>query len=65
MLIDWMILILGFAGCVGTLMGWQLFFNEERMQRILARYGRDRVRIIVALVYLVFGLMGLYWVISG
>ena len=58
--LDWIIFLGGIAGFIGTLMGWKAFFNEDQMSTWIERYGRQRVRTVVAIVYLVLGLFGGY-----
>jgi hypothetical protein len=61
-MIDWAIFAGGIVGCVGTLVGWRVFWDEERMEATITRFGRRRVRVSMALVYLLFGLFGAYLV---
>jgi hypothetical protein len=56
--IDWFICAGGILGFIGTVMGWKAFFNEEQMSTWVERYGLKRVRIVVAIVYLVLGFFG-------
>lgn len=58
--LDWIIFLGGLAGFIGTLMGWKAFLNEEQMATWIKRYGRQRVRTVVAIVYLILGLFGGY-----
>jgi len=63
-ILDWFIFIGGMAGFVGTLLGWKAFFNETQMETWIKRYGRDRVRGVVAIVYLILGLLGGYMALA-
>ena len=65
MVIDWLIFIFGMAGFIGTLRGWPMFYNEERMERSISRYGRQRIRTVVATFYLLFGVLGLFWIVTS
>jgi hypothetical protein len=59
-LIDWTMFLGGMLGFVGTLLRWRFFMDERRMQTVIDRFGEDRVRSLVAGVYLVLGLFGAY-----
>lgn len=59
-ILDWFIFLGGIAGFIGTLLGWKAFLNEQQMETWIKRYGRQRVRTVVAIVYLILGLLGGY-----
>ncbi|NLX10675.1 MAG: hypothetical protein GXY36_13540 [Chloroflexi bacterium] len=62
--LDWLIFLGGIAGFFGTLLGRRAFFDEDRMEMWVTRFGRRNVQIVVAAAYLVFGLIGGYWALS-
>ncbi|HML24187.1 MAG TPA: hypothetical protein PKD09_21210 [Aggregatilinea sp.] len=63
--IDWLICAGGILGFVGTVVGWRPVFNEEQMSTWVERYGLKRVRIVVAIVYLVLGFFGAVMALLG
>lgn len=63
--LDWGLLIIGLLGCVGTLRGWPFFMNPSRMENLIAQFGEDRIRRVVAVGYLLAGLLGAARVIGG
>jgi hypothetical protein len=65
MFLDWLILGLGLAGFIGTIFEWKPFYNEENMKRTVSRIGRTRLKVLVAGVYLAFGLLGLFWLLTA
>ncbi len=50
-LLDVIIFVGGLVGCAGTLFGVKYFFDENRMQTIVQRFGARTVRLIVAAIY--------------
>ena len=48
----------GVAGFFGTLLRVKMFYDPERMERYVTRYGEGRVRAVVAMAYFVFAVLG-------
>jgi uncharacterized membrane protein YeaQ/YmgE (transglycosylase-associated protein family) len=56
--LDWLIMLGGVAGFFGTLLRVKMFYDPERMERYVTRYGEGRVRAVVAMAYFVFAVLG-------
>lgn len=56
--LDWLIMLGGVAGFFGTLARVKMFYDPERMDRYVRRYGESRVRLAVAVTYLIFAVLG-------
>ena len=56
--LDWLIMLGGVAGFFGTLFGVTMFYDAERMDRYVRRFGEPRVRAVVAVTYLLFAVLG-------
>jgi len=56
--LDWLIMLGGAAGFVGTLLNVKMFYDVERLDGYIRRFGERRVRIVMATAYLMFALIG-------
>ncbi len=56
--LDWLIMLGGLAGVVGTLADVKMFFDVERLAPRIRRHGVRRVKIVVAGIYFAFALLG-------
>jgi hypothetical protein len=56
-MLDLFIFVGGLAGFIGTLRGSKFFMDESRMQTVIQWFGVRKVRLIVAAVYGVFGVL--------
>lgn len=63
--LDWLIMLGGVAGFFGTLFRVKMFYDAERMDRYVRRYGEPRVRAVVAMVYLLFAVLGAALILSN
>lgn len=63
--LDWLIMLGGVAGFFGTLFRVKMFYDPERMDRYVRRFGEPRVRIVTAIVYLIFAVLGAVLLVSN
>lgn len=61
--LDWLIMLGGVAGFVGTLANVKMFYDVERLAPHIERHGERRVKIMVAGTYFVFALLGVVLIV--